>query len=395
MRRLLLRTKARIRDAAKPIGEAAVGALTIGLLRTTRYFDPIKTADLFGRIARTDRSLDARAKDRPCQPDGRLSGKITRGDRDHSRRRLGQSRPPGAEFAHLDHVWEHDRAHPENSRIEIEERTHELFAQLRLDGKPALIFASHLGNWELPALAAVAHGLDAAILFRRPNIASADRIIEEIRSVKMGTLIPAGRDAPLRLADALQKGQHVAMLVDQYFTNGVDVTFFGRKTKANPTLARLLRQIECPIHGVRIIRLPGHRFRAELSEEIPAGSRRLGPDRRSGNDAGDYLRGRRLDPRISGSMAVAASPLAVTARAWHMRIPDLTRGACAASDSKDGRNVLDRTSFETAQPRRSSWHEEASTVLFSPCVHRRLMTRWVAGSRAVMTKSFASIASSG
>ena len=34
-------------------------------------------------------------------------------------------------------------------------------------------------------------------------------------------------------------------------------------------VARLLRQIECPIHGVRIIRLPGHRFRAELSEEIP------------------------------------------------------------------------------------------------------------------------------
>ena len=84
----------------------------------------------------------------------------------------------------------------------------------------------------------------------------------------MGTLIPAGRDAPLKLAEALQKGQHVAMLVDQYLTNGVEVTFFGRKTKANPMLARLLRQIECPIHGVRIIRLPGHRFRAELSEEV-------------------------------------------------------------------------------------------------------------------------------
>jgi KDO2-lipid IV(A) lauroyltransferase len=175
----------------------------------------------------------------------------------------------GAEFAHLDHVWEFDRAHPEDSRIEIQERTHELFAQLRLDGKPALIFAAHLGNWELPALAAVAHGLDAAILYRRPNIASADRIIQEMRQVKMGTLIPAGRDAPLRLAEALQKGQHVAMLVDQYLTGGVEVTFFGRKTRANPMLARLLRQVECPIHGVRIIRLPGHRFRAELSEEVP------------------------------------------------------------------------------------------------------------------------------
>src|SRR5438270_473317 len=176
----------------------------------------------------------------------------------------------GAEFAHLDHIWEHDPASPEESRIEIPPRTHELFAQLRLDGKPALIFAAHLGNWELPALAAVAHGLDAAILYRRPNIASADRIIQDMRAVKMGTLIPAGRDAPRKLAEALQNGQHVAMLVDQYLTNGVEVTFFGRKTKANPMLARLRRQVECPIHGTRIIRLPNNRFRAELSEEVPA-----------------------------------------------------------------------------------------------------------------------------
>ena len=175
----------------------------------------------------------------------------------------------GAEFAHLDHIWEHDPAFPEKSRIEIGPRTHELFAKLRLDEKPALIFAAHLGNWELPAVAAVAHGLDAAILFRRPNSASANQAIEKSRAVKMGTLIPAGRDAPLKMAEALRNGQHVAILVDQYFTNGVEVTFFGRKTKANPTLARLLRQIDCPIHGTRIIRLPNHRFRAELSEEIP------------------------------------------------------------------------------------------------------------------------------
>jgi Kdo2-lipid IVA lauroyltransferase/acyltransferase len=269
MRRLLLRTKARIRDAAKPLGDAAVGASTIGLLRSIRYFDPIKTANLFGRITRfigpmTREQKIGRANLTAAFPEKSPEEieTILAGVWDN----LGRL---GAEFAHIDHIWEHDRARPEDSRIEIEERTHELFAQLRLDGKPALIFASHLGNWELPALAAVAHGLDAATLYRRPNISSANRIIEEMRSVKMGTLIPAGRDAPLRLADALQKGQHVAMLVDQYFTNGVDVMFFGRKTKANPTLARLLRQIECPIHGVRIIRLPGHRFRAELSEEVP------------------------------------------------------------------------------------------------------------------------------
>jgi KDO2-lipid IV(A) lauroyltransferase len=268
MRRLLLRTKAGVRDAMKPIGNAAVGALTAGLLRTTRYFDPIKTANLFGRVSRfVGRRLRedkiGRANLTAAFPEKSPEEieTILAGVWDN----LGRV---GAEFAHLDHIWEHDPSRPEDSRIEIEPRTHELFAQLRLDGKPALIFASHLGNWELPALAAVAHGLDAAILYRRPNIASADRAIEKLRAVNMGTLIPAGRDAPLKLAEALQKGQHVAMLVDQHLTNGVDVTFFGRKTKANPMMARLLRQVECPIHGVRIIRLPGHRFRAELSEEV-------------------------------------------------------------------------------------------------------------------------------
>ena len=144
-----------------------------------------------------------------------------------------------------------------------------MFDQLRDDGKPAIFFASHLGNWELPALGAVAHGLDCAILFRRPNSESADRAIERIRAVKMGTLIPAGREAPLQArARPCRTASTSPCWSTSISANGVDVTFFGRKTKANPTLARLVRQVECPIHGVRIIRLPNHRFRAELSEEV-------------------------------------------------------------------------------------------------------------------------------
>jgi Kdo2-lipid IVA lauroyltransferase/acyltransferase len=268
MRSVLLRAKTRIRRATRSFGDAAVGALTVTLLRTTRYFDPIKTANLFGRVARligplTPEQRIGRANLRAAFPEKSPQEieAILAGVWDN----LGRL---AAEFAHLDHIWEFDPAHPEKSRIEISPRTHELFAQLQLDGKPALIFASHLGNWELPAVAAVAHGTESAALFRRPNSASANRAIEKLRAVKMGTLIPAGRDAPLRMAEALRNGLHVGMLVDQYFTRGVDVTFFGRKTKANPIIARLLRQIECPLHGVRVVRLPGNRFRAEISEEI-------------------------------------------------------------------------------------------------------------------------------
>jgi KDO2-lipid IV(A) lauroyltransferase len=269
MNRLLLRTKARIRDAARPLADVAVGALTIALLRTTRYFDPDKTATFFGRASRfigrrlrEDRIGRENLKAAFPEKSPEEIEKILDGVWNN----LGRI---GAEFAHLDHIWDYDPGHPERkSRVEFTQRSKELFDQIRDDGKPALIFACHLGNWELPALAAVAHGLDAAILFRRPNSDAADRAIEKIRQVKMGTLIPAGRDAPLRLAQALQDGQHVAMLVDQYLSNGVEVTFFGRKTRANPMLARLRRQVDCPIHGTRVIRLPNNRFRAELSEEV-------------------------------------------------------------------------------------------------------------------------------
>jgi KDO2-lipid IV(A) lauroyltransferase len=243
---VLARTKAQFRQASKSLGASAVGALTVGMLRTTRYFDPIKTADLFGRIAqrigpRLREEKIGRANLTAAFPEksSQEIDSIMAGVWDN----LGRV---GAEFAHIDRIWDYVEEHPETSRIELSDRTHELFHQLRLDGKPALIFASHLANWEMPALAAVAHKLDTAILYRRPNIASADRIIQEMRQIKMGTLIPAGREAPLRLAEALRNGQHVAMLVDQWWSNGVEVTFFG----------------------VRIIRLPNHRFRAELSEEV-------------------------------------------------------------------------------------------------------------------------------
>jgi KDO2-lipid IV(A) lauroyltransferase len=269
MLRLLLRTKARIRDALKPAGEAAVGALTIGMLRTTRYFDPVKTANLFGRITqrigplfREDKIARANLTAAFPEKSPEEIDRIVAGVWDN----MGRI---GAEFAHLDRIWDYDPAHPDKpSNVEFSKRTAEIFDQLRDDGKPALIFASHLGNWEIPALAAVAHGLDAAVLYRPPNIAAADRAIKTIRAVSMGNLIAASPDAPVKLAHALSDGQHVAMLVDQWFGKGVEVEFFGRKTRANPTLARLLRQVECPIHGVRIIRLPHHRFRIEVSEEV-------------------------------------------------------------------------------------------------------------------------------
>jgi KDO2-lipid IV(A) lauroyltransferase len=63
------------------------------------------------------------------------------------------------------------------------------------------------------------------------------------------------------MAGALERGEHLGVLVDQHFSRGVEVTFFGRPCRANPTIARLARQFECPVVGVRVIREPGRRLR--------------------------------------------------------------------------------------------------------------------------------------
>ena len=173
------------------------------------------------------------------------------------------------EYVHLGRLWDYDPAHPNAGRIVTDDE--HVFIELQNDGKPALCFAAHLGNWELPAVMAAAHGLPSAVLYRMPNNKAVAREIARIRAPLMGHLIRSRAQAPLEMAAALERGEHLGMLVDQHFSRGVDVTFFGRRCKANPSIARLARQFDCPVVGVRVIRLPGHRFRiaAEGPFDLP------------------------------------------------------------------------------------------------------------------------------
>ena len=263
------RMKRRLRRSAKRTGDVVLGALAVRLLKGLRLTNADRMADFGGWAARTIGPLLpenklGRANLTAAFPEKSASeiDTILRGVWDN----LGRM---GAEFAQLDRLWDFDPDHPErHGRIELAKADIARFVQLASDGKPALIFAAHLANWELPAICAATYDLDSAVLYRRPNITAVDRWLRETRAASMGELISTGLDAPVKIAEALKRGAHVGMLVDQYYVRGVEVTFFGRPTRANPLLARLAQHFNCPIHGARIIRLPGHRFRAELTDEI-------------------------------------------------------------------------------------------------------------------------------
>jgi KDO2-lipid IV(A) lauroyltransferase len=159
-----------------------------------------------------------------------------------------------------------DPAHPDQGPITVSGIDH--FVALRDDGKPAVIIAAHLANWEILGVVAHKFGLKSVLPFRAPaNFHLAGDMLAT-REALMGTLVENNRGASFRIAAALDRGEHLGMLVDQRLGSGLDVPFFGRPALTNPLAAKFARQYDCPVHGARAIRLPGGRLHLELGGPI-------------------------------------------------------------------------------------------------------------------------------
>src|SRR3954447_20957644 len=141
----------RLQRHAKTGIDAALGSLAVAMLRTIRTTNRKHMADFAGRFMRT---LGPKLKEHrigrtnlaaafPEKSPAQIEA-ILRGVWDN----LGRV---AAEFAHIDRL---QIFHPDpegNGDILYTSETYARFQKLRQDGKPALIFAAHLANWELPA----------------------------------------------------------------------------------------------------------------------------------------------------------------------------------------------------------------------------------------------------
>ena len=172
----------------------------------------------------------------------------------------------GAEYAHLDTLFDYDPDAPATQRMDVVGIEH--FTALRDDGKAGLVFSAHLANWELPAICAAKFDLEATAVFRAPNNPAAARLVQEVRRETMGGLAASGPGAAFAMQGVVERGGHLGQLIDQHFTRGVVVEFFGRPCLANPLLAKLARHYECPVHGARVVRRPGGRFLLELTPPL-------------------------------------------------------------------------------------------------------------------------------
>jgi KDO2-lipid IV(A) lauroyltransferase len=249
--------------------DGTIGAITVGLLSAIKRMDRKRTANFAGAFMRTIS---------PLLPENRIGRENLRAafpdksDAEIEKTLAGVWDNLGriaVEFAHLDEFCIEGAGRQTPDVITHAPEAAGRYARMLESGKPMLGFAAHLANWELPAVVAKALVPQSAVLYRRPNIRPISNVIVKLRAPLMGDLVATGIDAPVKLARLSEAGVHVGMLVDQHFSKGVDVIFFGRRCRANPLIAMLARQTGRPIHGLRVVRKPdGNSFWVEITDPI-------------------------------------------------------------------------------------------------------------------------------
>ena len=146
-----------------------------------------------------------------------------------------------------------------NSRVEVVGG--EFVDALRDDGITGLLFAGHIGNWEIAPLAGIKRGLTAHLVYRRANNPLFDAIVQKSRAVLGGDLYPKGSEGARQMLRAMHRGDHMAMLVDQKMNDGIAVPFLGIEAMTAPAVAELAYRFNCPVVPARVQRLRGARFR--------------------------------------------------------------------------------------------------------------------------------------
>ena len=165
------------------------------------------------------------------------------------------SAAPAAEYPHLGQLFDYDHYSGEIGRIEVDGIEHFIAPRAttasRASSSRPISPTGSCRRSAPPATGSTRRRSSAP-----PTIRPSPMSLHEIRSETMGGLEAARQGAAFAMQGVLERGGHLGMLIDQHFTRGVTVDFIGRPALINPILGKFARRFDCPVHGVRVIRLP-------------------------------------------------------------------------------------------------------------------------------------------
>jgi Kdo2-lipid IVA lauroyltransferase/acyltransferase len=243
-------------------GNGLVGKLAVGSLRLIRRTNPDRWANAAAWIMRRlgpwlrghRRALEQLALAFPEMSPAERE-RIAVGMWDNLARTV-------VEYAQLDTYWRQDD--PAQSRVIKDATSTQVVAEIKAAKRRTLHFSLHSANWEICAIAAPQHGVRALVPYRRLRNLPLTQELVRIRMAVGTTPVAAGPSMVSEIKKKFGEGDALGMLIDQYYAQGIEVSFFGRPTKLNPLFARLVRIYDCPVYGSRIVRRPDRRFGYEI-----------------------------------------------------------------------------------------------------------------------------------
>jgi KDO2-lipid IV(A) lauroyltransferase len=158
-----------------------------------------------------------------------------------------------AEYCHLPRFL-HDTSLYTIEGLDVLER-------LKQDGKPALLFTGHLSNFQLVAVAGLIHNLPLVQFYRRAKNPFVDRGMLLFQQQVTRKVIAKGPTGMKELLKSLKEGEHILMMVDQKFHQGLMVPFLGHPAATASSIATLSKRFDCPLVPVRVERTHPLHFR--------------------------------------------------------------------------------------------------------------------------------------
>jgi len=136
------------------------------------------------------------------------------------------------------------------------------------EGKGALLFTAHLGNWEIAAgfvskitrLGVVARALDNPLL---------EAELAELRE-GLGADIIYKKQAAREILQRLRRNETIAILIDQNVlrSEAVFVDFFGKQAATTPSLAAFHLRTKAPILPVFCLPAPSGKYHLHILEPL-------------------------------------------------------------------------------------------------------------------------------
>ena len=145
--------------------------------------------------------------------------------------------------------------------------------------KRAVFVSGHFNNFELMAMQIEKVGIELSAIYRPLNNTFLNNIMEKIRTKYIcKNQIKKGIAGTRQIIKDLQKGNSVALMIDQRVREGSKVNFFGNLASTTTIPAQIIKKYKCELVPIYIERKNKYYFKMHISKPIKVNSNKNSED---------------------------------------------------------------------------------------------------------------------